>query len=105
MNHRDEFPIKVMCRVLRVSRAGYYDWLNREESPRTAENRELSREIRRVFERSDSTYGSPRIVQQLAKEGDQCAKNRAARLMKKEVLRSVHRDKFKVITTDSRQSE
>lgn len=105
MKHRDEFPIKVMCRVLRVSRAGYYDWSNREESPRTAENRALSKEIRRVFERSDSTYGSPRIVRQLAKDGYQCSKNRAARLMKKAGLRSVHRVKFRVITTDSRHSE
>lgn len=105
MKHREEFPVSVMCRVLGVSRAGYYDWVSREESPRAAETRELTGKIREVFDRSDSTYGSPRIARQLEKEGCKCSKTRVARLMKKEGLRSVHRDKFRVITTDSKHTE
>lgn len=105
MKHSQEFSVLTMCRVLCVSRSGYYDWLNREEAPRTIENRALTAEIHNLFEDSDSTYGSPRIARGLEKNGRCCSKNRAARLMRKAGLRSVHSPKFKVITTDSNHSE
>lgn len=105
MKHRDEFTITVMCRALRVSHAGYYEWLSRKESVRTIEDRVLTVEVQAIFERSDSTYGAPRIVRKLKKAGHRCSKNRVARLMRKAGLRSVHRDKFRVITTDSRHNE
>lgn len=105
MKHRIEFPVSIMCRVLEVSRAGYYDWMNRPEAPRTMENRHLSVVVREVFEHSDSTYGSPRIARALEQRGYSCSKNRVARLMKNEGLCSVHRRKFKVNTTDSNHDE
>jgi transposase InsO family protein len=105
MNHRKEFSIKAMCRVLGISRAGYYEWANRKESPRAIANCKLTTEIRAVFEKSDSTYGSPRIADRLRKQGLPCSKSRAARLMRKAGLRSVHRHKLRVITTDSRHAE
>lgn len=105
MKHREEFSIVKMCKLLRVSRAGYYEWLTRIDSPRTIENGKLSIQIREIFERSDSTYGSPRIACRLTKDGHQCSKNRAARLMRKAGLRAIHGGKYKVQTTDSNHSE
>jgi len=105
MKHRKEYPVAKLCRVLRVSRAGYYEWLNRKDSPRGIENRKLSSEIRMIFEASDSTYGSPRIAGRLRKNGHQCSKNRAARLMRCAGLRAIQSDKYRVQTTDSRHSE
>lgn len=55
MKHRGEFAVKAMCRMLKVSRAGFYEWRGRRESPRAAENRELTAEIHELFERSDET--------------------------------------------------
>lgn len=65
----------------------------------------LSVEVQKVFKRSDSTYGAPRIARRLKQMGHCCSKNRVARLMKEAGLRSVHRDKFRVITTDSSHRE
>lgn len=97
--------MKAMCRTLRISRAGFYEWRNRTESLRAVENRALLVEIREIFERSDETYGSPRIAAHLERRGRRCSKTRVARLMRREGLKSVHRRKFKVKTTDSRHDE
>jgi transposase InsO family protein len=105
MKHRDEYPVALMCKVFGVSRSGFYDWLNREESERSLERRKLLLEVERVFTESDSTYGSPRITRKLNKEGMNCSRNRVARLMRGKGQRLVHRDKLRVITTDSNHSE
>ena len=58
-----------MCRVLAVSRSGYYAWAGRPPSPRAVENAALVTEIRRVHAESDGTYGSRRVHAQLRQEG------------------------------------
>ena len=105
MKHQSEFPVSMMCRMLKVSRSGFYDWMSRPEAARSAENKHLTSVVREVFQRSDSTYGSPRVARALRKRGYRCSKNRAARLMRKAGLCSVHRRKFRVITTDSNHDE
>ena len=70
-----------MCRVLEVSRSGYYAWLVRPVSNRASSNNKLLKEIRRAHVESRKTYGSPRITRKLQKEGISCSKNRVARLM------------------------
>jgi hypothetical protein len=60
-DHRDEFPIVRMCKVLEVSRSGYYAWRDRPPSAREMANQELYTEIKRVYTESHQTYGSPRI--------------------------------------------
>jgi transposase-like protein len=57
--------VATMCRVLRVSRSGYYAWAARPPSPRAVENVALVTEIRRVLAESDGTYGSRRVHAQL----------------------------------------
>lgn len=89
-----------MCKVLGVSRGGYYKWLKSEPSRRTIENEKLMENIRRIHQRSKRTYGSPRITVDLRKEGEQISRPRVARLMKKAGIRSEHKKKYRV-TTDS----
>ena len=58
---RNLYPIRMMCRALRVSPSGYYAWRVRPESRRARYDRELTRVIRLLHAESDGTYGSPRM--------------------------------------------
>jgi len=102
-DHSDEFPVAVMCRVLEVSRSGYYAWLKRQESGRARANRGLLVKIRAAHKRSRKTYGSPRVWQELRAAGESCGKNRVARLMRAHGIVGVRRPKFRT-TTDSRHA-
>lgn len=89
-----------MCRVLRVSRSGYYDWRERQESQRERENRKLLVEIKAVHSESKQTYGSPRIYRALKRQNMRCSENRVARLMRLHGIRAKQAKRFKA-TTDS----
>jgi putative transposase len=80
-DHRDEFPVTRMCKVLKVSRSGYYAWRTRPVSEREMANQELGKKIEAVYNESNGTYGSPRIHRELQDQGMACGKNRIARLM------------------------
>ena len=71
----------MMCRCLRVSASGYYDWRGREPSPRSQDNQRLSEMIRLLHEQSDRVMGSFRIRKDLRDAGETCSLNRVARLM------------------------
>lgn len=92
-----------MCKVLEVSRSGYYAWKNRPESNRSQVNKILLKNIRESHERSRGTYGSIRIREDLKRHGIVCSKNRVARLMKAHGIQSVIRKKYKA-TTNSRHN-
>ncbi len=85
--HRQEFMVTLMCRVLAVSTSGYYAWRTRPVSTREMANRSLLKEIKAVHEGSRGTYGSPRIYHEL-KERVSCSRNRVARLMRKHGIRA-----------------
>ena len=89
------------CRVLEVSRSGYYDWLRRPQSVRKTENELLWQKIKEIWEGSRGIYGLPRIMDQLKKSGAKCGKNRVAKIMKDNKIQGVGKKKFKVVTTDS----
>lgn len=76
------FPVKVMCEVLGVSRAGFYAWANRKPSLRARHDAVLLEKIRCIHKDSRQTYGSPRIHIEL-KEDHRifCGRKRVARLM------------------------
>jgi len=94
-----------MCRVLHVSRGGYYNWVKRLEEPpsgREMANRELTAAIQTTFERSRGTYGAPRIYEELKGAGMECSLNRVARLMRKAGIQARRRRAYKVTTTNSK---
>jgi len=97
-DHREEFPVKLMCKVLEVSTSGYYAWRGRPPSKREMANRELTKEIRVAFEESGETYGSPRIYQVMRKRGLMCSKNRVARLIASEGLQAKQTRRFRATT-------
>lgn len=82
-----------MCRVLGVSRSGYYAWRKRLPSKRDQKDAMLTKRIRQIHENSRGTYGSPRVHAALQAEGVRVAKKRVARLMKEAGLRGVSRRK------------
>ncbi len=102
-DHREVFPVGVMCRVLEVGRSGFYAWLKRPESLRSRENRRYLVEVKAVHKKSRKTYGSPRIHADLKANGHRIGKHRVARLMRENGIVSRHKRKFRV-TTDSRHT-
>lgn len=77
-----------MCRLYEVTRAGYYAWRARGQSPREEENGRLAERIRRVHRRSRQTYGSPRVYQALRQLGCEASENRVARVMRKHGIKA-----------------
>ena len=100
-DHREDFPVRLTCRVLDVSSSGFYDWLERPESPRAVENRALVAKIQAIHGDSRRTYGSPRVHASLQDAGCRIGRNRVARLMRDNAIRARTKRKFRV-TTDSR---
>lgn len=98
--HDRRYPIRLMCRALAVSAAGYYAWRGRPESPRAVANRDLLTAIRRFHHESRQTYGSPRIWRALREQGHRVGEHRVARLMRQAELQAKTVKKWRV-TTDS----
>lgn len=78
---RDEFPIRLMCRCLKVSASGYYEWSARPASARQVDNERLVVRMRELHEDSRGTLGAGRMREDLAEEGETASLNRVARLM------------------------
>ncbi len=95
---REDYPVGMMCRLLRVSRSGYYAWRARPESVRTQGDRELLPRIRQVHEQSKGVYGSPRVHAELVAGGVQVGRHKVARLMRLARLRGCPKRRFRVTT-------
>jgi len=85
--------VATMCRVLGISRSGFYAWLARPPSRRARRDAELTPKIRAFHEASDGVYGAPRILEDLREVGERVGKKRVARLMRIAGLRGVSRRK------------
>ncbi|MGH7358652.1 MAG: IS3 family transposase [Candidatus Rokuibacteriota bacterium] len=94
-NHR----ISLLCRVLGVSRSGYYAFERRPEPPRRLDDRRLLREVRRIWKQRRRTYGSPRVHAQLRREGVGVSRKRVERLMREAGLRGAGRRRRRQGTT------
>lgn len=101
--HRRHWPIDLMCRVLQVSRSGYYAWRRRPMSAHQSRRLELSAAIRQAHQESRCLYGSPRIHRELLARGIRVCVNTVAKLMKMLRLFSRRKRKFRT-TTNSRHS-
>jgi len=85
-----------MCKALNVSRSGYYEWLGRGKSKQEMENEKILAEIKRVRKKKRKmVYGAPRMHQELIANGFCCGKNRVARIMSKNGIKSTIRRKWK----------
>lgn len=100
---KNEHSIAALCRHLAVSPSGYYDWRQRREhpGPRAVADQQLGRQISALFAGSRQTYGSPRIQQELGKQGFHHGRNRIARLMRAQGLCGRQKARYRVRTTDS----
>jgi len=87
------YPVAMVCRLLEVSTSGYYAWLKRSPSKRAREGAILSDRIRWIYLRSRSTYGAPRVYEELMDEGVRIGRKRVARLMRAAGLQGVSRRK------------
>jgi putative transposase len=95
---RASFPVAALCKVLGVSRSGYYDWKDRPPSLRSQEDAALTAKIREIHRRGRETYGSPRVHAELESIGVRCSRKRVARLMREEGLRGCVRGRRKRTT-------
>ena len=93
-----------MCKVIRVSKSGFYHWMKRQREPVTRRERYLYIRILEAFEQSKKTYGSRRIYWRLRSWGVMCYKNQVAKIMRMYGLRPRTKRKYK-ITTDSKHSK
>lgn len=104
---KNDHSILCLCENLEVSPSGYYGWLERQAQPgqRARENETLARDIQAIHEKSRQTYGSPRIVMELRKQGKKHGRNRVARLLNEEGLCGRQQGRYRVQTTDSNHDE
>jgi len=100
-DRRADYPVTLLCDVLGVSPAGYYAWRSRSESPRSAANRDLVDDIRRVHRDTGGRYGSPRIHVELKAQGRGASRGRIERLMRRHGISAIMARPRRARTTDS----
>ena len=100
MIQQTEFRVGAMCRVLGVSRSGYYESLNRLSSNHSIEDDKLRPKVKAAFEKGRKSYGTRRIKDELQKQETIVSRRRIGRMMREEDLKVKTKRKFKV-TTDS----
>ena len=80
--NREEFGVKYLCKWLKVSRSGYYDWTKRKEPLRSIDDEKLFHRINVIYQSSRRNYGSPRVHETLKSQGVSVGKKRVSRLMR-----------------------
>ena len=92
---REQHSVRMMCRLLRVSRSGYYDWCNRSESNRRRRDRALMPLVRQVHLESRGVYGARKIHRELRAKGEACGRHKVARLMRQAGLKGCPKRRFR----------
>ena len=92
---RHQHSVRLMCRLLRVSRSGYYEWCHRDESARQRRDRDLTRLIRRVHFESDGVYGARKVHRELVALGERCGRHKVARVMRESGLKGCPKRRFR----------
>jgi putative transposase len=98
--HKDLWPVRLLCETLEVSAAGYYAWCKRPASAKQQRREALVTEIRSIHAEVKARYGSPRIHAELAARGHDCCVNTVAKLMHDNDIAAKTARKFRC-TTDS----
>ncbi|HJQ18700.1 MAG TPA: IS3 family transposase [Gemmatimonadaceae bacterium] len=102
-SHARIFHITTMCRVLEVSKAGYYAWRARPLCDRVKADRLLTDQIRRIQQQVQQRYGSPRTWMELKALGFRCGEKRVARLMREAGIRAKSARTFRVTTQSAHE--
>ena len=100
--HRALAPLRRFCRVLAVSRSGYYAWVHRAPSPRAQANAALVVAIRQIHAQSREAYGAVKTWHALRDRGLLCGKHRVARLRRLHGIEARRRRRFKLPTHSTR---
>ena len=100
---KDNYSVVTMCRVLRVSTAGYYAWLKRTPPARVQRTEELTKKVTAVYEASRRHYGSPRVTRKLRRTGEQVSEKTVAKIMRNSRQKARAKRRFKA-TTDSKNT-
>jgi transposase InsO family protein/transposase-like protein len=95
------FPISLLCKVMRVSRSGFYSWASREKSSRQVERDRLISKVKEIHRKVRETYGTRRMSIELTTEGESCGRTKAVTLMTLAMVKARQKKKFKV-TANSR---
>ena len=97
------YPVTLLCKVMMVSRSGYYSWCSRDISVRQQEYERLIPLVKESHRQSRRTYGARRIADDLTAPGEPCGRTKAGSLMKLAGVSAKQSRKFKV-TTDSKHN-
>lgn len=100
--HSEQFLIEKMAKVFKVSRSGYYKFINKKESFTVKKNKELICKIKLIHKNSRNIYGSPRIYAELKKQGEKCSRKRVAKLMCQNEIQAKTKTKWKATTKGSK---
>jgi putative transposase len=103
--HRDEFEVRLMCRMLEVTPSGFYAYLRRPPSWCAVLDELLMAHVRIAFAESGGMYGSPRVLRDLREAGLPTSKKRAAPLMRQDGLAARPKRPARVVTTDSNHAD
>lgn len=98
---QDNYPVRILCKVMQVQASGFYAWLKRSPSERLLKNTRLVGEIKRIHEENRCVYGRPRIHDELVGLGFKCSEGRVGRLMRAHGIASVHKRKYKATTNSA----
>lgn len=104
-NHRATWPIAIQCRVLAVSRSGYYEWRRRPVSERALRRASLTAQIREFHVGHHASYGSPRVFRELRARGERVNEKTVAKVMREAGIQAKSQRKFRVTTTDSNHTQ
>ena len=91
--------VRLCCRVLGLSRSGFYAWKIRPESNRSRQNAAILPQVRAIHAESRGTYGLPRIQEKLRQQGYNLGKSRITHLMKSAEISGLTHRRFRVVTT------
>lgn len=102
--HQREFRLAPMCRVLQISRSGFYAWHRRQRSARAQRNQDLIERMHRLHQDTREAYGARRMWQLLNRLGDRCGRHRVARLRRVAGIVARRRQRF-IRTVQARHQE
>lgn len=104
LNLPEHIPLKYKCNYFNVTVRSFYKWKNSFNTPMFKNKKEIKSEIKKIFNSSKNTYGSPRVYQELKSKNIDVSENTVAKYMREMGLDARHKKPYKVQTTDSQHS-